>query len=43
MRVVTATGVGWSGELKGKVDGLGPVGHDGLVIELDGGFHAPPA
>jgi hypothetical protein len=41
MGVVTAAGVGGGGEQKGEVDRLGPVGHDGSVVELDDGSHHP--
>ena len=27
------------GELQGEVNGLGAVGEDGLIVQLDGGFH----
>jgi hypothetical protein len=30
-------------ELEGEVNGLGAIREDGLIIELDGRFHGPPA
>ena len=41
--VVAVPGMAGGGELKREVNGLGAVGEDGLIIELDGRFHRPPA
>ena len=41
--VVAVPGMAGGGEVEGEVNGLGAIREDGLIIELDGRFHRPPA